>query len=580
LAAGVATFSANASENTSDAELLSANADGGDFAETDNAVASAADKRRNTAANIRIRLAKQNRNATSPKLQHPTNGDEARYADKRASFGKGLPHNADGTPDANAFATLVNAATNGEGRPELFDQIQLSDPASFPNGGRRLTNPQAGIAFEVEGADSHSLVIAPAPAFNSRAEVADIAENYWMALLRDVPFSQYSGNSIATAAAQDLTSFGADFIGAKNANGVVTPNLLFRGVTAGAKIGPFMSQFFYLPCAFGSNDIDQRTHTLLPQGRGGKDYLTTFASFLQVQRGANPLPASQIDPRSGAEIGTIDPTQRYMRVGRDIAQWVHNDVLFQAYFQAFLIISSLGTPPDAGNPYVGNRTQDGFATFGGPAIAAVLCEVATRALHAVWYQKWLVHRRLRPEAFGARLEFNRTNPGRFDVHPSANSSTFLPAILQFNERINGTGKGTYLLPIAFPEGSPTHPSYGAGHATVAGACTTILKAYFNEDTRISQLTQPVDASPDGLTLVPYTAADAGQLTVGGELEKMGYNVANGRNIAGMHWRTDSFASLALGEQVAIALLREQRATFNENFGGFTLTKFDGTKINV
>ncbi len=33
------------------------------------------------------------------------------------------------------------------------------------------------------------------------------------------------------------------------------------------------------------------------------------------------------------------------------------------------------------------------------------------------------------------------------------------------------------LPMAFQEGSPMHPSYGAGHATVAGACVTILKAY-------------------------------------------------------------------------------------------------------
>lgn len=40
--------------------------------------------------------------------------------------------------------------------------------------------------------------------------------------------------------------------------------------------------------------------------------------------------------------------------------------------------------------------------------------------------------------------------------------------------------GTYFLPMAFPEGSPTHPSYGSGHATVAGACTTILKAFFDE----------------------------------------------------------------------------------------------------
>jgi len=36
------------------------------------------------------------------------------------------------------------------------------------------------------------------------------------------------------------------------------------------------------------------------------------------------------------------------------------------------------------------------------------------------------------------------------------------------------GWKVHLLPMAFPEGSPIHPAYGAGHATVAGACVTIL----------------------------------------------------------------------------------------------------------
>jgi hypothetical protein len=35
--------------------------------------------------------------------------------------------------------------------------------------------------------------------------------------------------------------------------------------------------------------------------------------------------------------------------------------------------------------------------------------------------------------------------------------------------------------MAFQDGSPMHPSYGAGHATVAGTCFTILKAFFNTD---------------------------------------------------------------------------------------------------
>jgi hypothetical protein len=161
-----------------------------------------------------------------------------------------------------------------------------------------------------------------------------------------------------------------------------------------------------------------------------------------------------------------------------------------------------------------------------------------------------------------------------------NSSSVLAAIQQHNEQFNGLGNGTYLLPMAFPEGCPSHPAYGAGHATVAGACVTILKAWFNETTPIASLTALVEPTPDGLSLVPYNGGDAGQITVGGELNKIASNVANGRNIAGVHWRSDATESLKLGEQIAIGILQDQKSCYNEDFAGFSLTKFDGSTVTV
>jgi hypothetical protein len=259
-----------------------------------------------------------------------------------------------------------------------------------------------------------------------------------------------------------------------------------------------------------------------------------------------------------------------MRNGRDIGQWVHIDVLFQGYFQAFLIIAGLGLPFDNGNPYRNSATQDGFATFGGPHIAALLCEVATRALKAVWFQKWFVHRRLRPEVYAARVHRRLYNGANYPVHPkllnSLNSSSGLGAYIP---------SGNAMLPMAFPEGSPTHPAYGAGHGTVAGACVTILKAWFDESAVISN---PVVPDTDGNGLLPFTGS--ANLTVGGELNKIASNVAIGRNIAGVHWRSDATESLKLGEAVAISILRDQKETYNENFNGFRLTKFDGRTITI
>jgi hypothetical protein len=64
------------------------------------------------------------------------------------------------------------------------------------------------------------------------------------------------------------------------------------------------------------------------------------------------------------------------------------------------------------------------------------------------------------------------------------------------------------------------------------------------------------------------------------LNKLASNIALGRNFAGVHWRSDATESLRLGEEVAIRYLREERYCFNEDFAGYSLTKFDGTTITV
>jgi hypothetical protein len=512
--------------------------------------ATGSNQRANDCAKLRRDAALAGMQATPQNLQHPNNQDENIYPNKIGNYSKGLPHNNDGTVVLSAYNALVNAINSG--RAADFDAIPLG-------GTVKLTNPQSGLAFDMQGPDSHALVQPPAPAFASREQAAEISENYWMALLRDVPYSQYSGNPIANAAAADLTLYGSDFKGPKS-GGAVTTTTLFRGLTTGDLVGPQLSQFFYQDCNFGANKIEQKITTTV----AGVNYITDFDTWLAVQRGIAQGPDA------------FDPVPRYLRNGRDIGQWVHIDVLFQAYFQAFLILAGAGAPFDDGNPYNNNPSQMGFGTFGGPHIATLLCEVATRALKAVWYQKWFVHRRLRPEVMAERVHRTLFAGAGYPVHAEILNS--------FNDsnRLQGfMPAGNALLPMAFPEGSPTHPAYGAGHATVAGACVTILKAWFKETTRLVDIgLDPLQPTDDGLSLVPYTGSDAGDLTVGGELNKIAANVALGRNTAGVHWRSDATESMKLGEAIAIGILRDQRACYNEVFNGFSLTKFDGTTIVV
>ncbi|HEX9943993.1 MAG TPA: vanadium-dependent haloperoxidase [Thermoanaerobaculia bacterium] len=484
---------------------------------------------------------------------HAVNGDETLYPNRIGNYSKGLPHNSWGEVDPNAYQSLLDALDSGD--PADFDAIILGGPS-------KLTNPQSGMAFDLEGADAQELTVPAPPAIASAEMGSEGVENYWMALLRDVNFANYGSNADVAAACADLNRFGSAFKGPKS-GGVVTPQTLFRDPHPGATVGPYISQFFYLNTPFGTEYVERRQRTVLP----GTNHLTNYGNWLAAQNGQIVESAA----------GDFDPVRRYIRNGRDLAAWVHIDVLFQAYFNACLILGTppssdplsggIGCPPNPGNPYIGNPTQTGFTTFGPPHFKALLCEVASRALKVTWHKKWQVSRRLRPENWGGLVHHQVTAnryPGVIDSR-QLDSPALSRVFSQY---------GTYLMPMAFAEGCPTHPSYTAGHATVAGACVTILKALFDENHVIPN---PVVPTADGLALVPYSGPP---LTVGGELNKTASNVATGRNIGGVHWRSDARESMKAGEALAISILRDQRACYNEPFNGFTFTKFDGTTITV
>src|SRR5712692_4106685 len=489
---------------------------------------------------------------------HHNNGDEERYPNRIANYSKGLVHNGLGEVDLASYASLRQALSSGE--PDDFEQVIMGAPLAERV---KLVNPQAGLAFDLEGTDSHQLAMPPAPTFRGREQAAEMVEDYWISLARDVAFIDYARDRTAQSAAEELTRL-QGFTGPRDENGNVTAGTLFRGPTPGDLVGPYVSQFLLLPAVLGSETIDSRQRTIQP----GLDYMTGFDEWLSVQNGF----------RRGSN--QFHDLPRYIRNGRDLSAFVHVDALFQAYFLASLILVQLNAPLNPGNPYRDSQTQVGFGTFGGPHLLTVLVEGCTRALKAVWYQKWFVHRRLRPEVFAARVHNHKMHLAEYEIHADVLDSQ---VVQELEPRYHG-----YLLPMAFPEGCPSHPSYGAGHATVAGCCVTLLKAVFDGGMSMRELlraggttyTEPVESSSDGLSLIRYHGHDLDRMTVEGELNKVAANIGLGRNHAGVHWRTDDVNSLYLGEAIAISILRDQESCYNEEFGGFTFTKFDGMTITV
>ncbi len=571
--------------------------------------------RRQEAKNVRNAAATMA--ADRPHATHQANGDEERYAPANyaMSFSKGLEHdvNTGLVADAQAFKSFRNAIDEG-----FVDGFTTSVSAS-PSKRRQWEAPTAGTAYELQGPDPQSVTMPPAPALGSLELAYEMAEVYELALLRDTPLTDFvdgSANAALNDSVSRLNNIGYSLLGdagrpRKHAQGALTAQTAFRGSSPGVEVGPYLSQFMLIgndqpgdagvahgKIQYGTLQIDQRVLVAEPQ-----DYMTEWNDWLTVQNGA--------DVRDNNVLFDTTQNRRFITFPRDIATYVHDDALYEAYLNACLILLSMKTPFDPGfaklsgdgelffnsldfngalNLETHRREAGGFALYGGPHILTLVTEVATRALKAVRYQKFNTHLRLRPEALAARIHRASNIQNAFPVVGSAFSDladAIAPTVTAVRNHNNSTGSNSALLPMAFQEGSPMHPSYGAGHATVAGACVTILKAFFDTSCvfvrrngeyvfgRFTDGDTPVQftSNADGSALVESSGQPF--LTLEGELNKLAANISIGRNMAGVHYFSDYYDSLRMGEEIAIGILEEQALCYPTDPFVLSLPTFDG-----
>jgi hypothetical protein len=507
----------------------------------------------------------------------PDNGDRARYKDFSALYSKALQHNGLGVPNQASMQSLLDGL-----EAESCDALQnviVGTPGGGPNS--RLNGPAGSFAFDLEGLDSHAFTtLPPSPTVRSAQTATEEVEHYWAALLRDIPFTQYETDAtgLVQAAVDDLNSRSFLIGGGANQWALpVTRKNLFRARVAasndGNLKGPYISQFMLQPTNFGAQPLDQKIQTFAPN----QDFMVNFNSYQNIQNGGasgNP---------------TADATRRFIRNGRDLTAYTRVDVLYQGYFVAFLLLAQLEALTTAGNPYgrsggpiPASSTQKPFGTLGGPDAAGTLAEMATRALKASWCRKWIVDMRLRPEEYGALVEARRTGStpvpqASTELHNDVLSSAVLPRILAKH--------GSHFLPQAYPEGSPTHPCYTGGHATVAGACTTAIKFFFDGSQKLRPLLQAkgrdlVQPTVDGLGLETYTGTDRDQIDINGELSKVAFNVCFGHGVhAGIHFRSSNYWGVLLGEAVALSVLNDRAKSYKEPFT-VNIKKFDGTTATI
>ena len=377
---------------------------------------------------------------TNCPVKHEDNDDEKDFQNVKfvGSFTKGLPHNDDTGQilDSEQFR-LFRIATH---RGDFFNEPQPNlgrDPTSTPRWRavradipiRGWESPSAGLTFEIHGPDSHSVTMPPAPKIGSDELSLEMAEVYWLALLRDVHFDQFQAGSsdpqMANAIAY-LNALPSQGDGRRkrrlNSSNQLDAQNIFRGATDGDLIGPYLSQFLLIGSPGHENNQDNVTNGLIGYGtlkinqksvpaQSELDHMTTWKVFLDTQDAADLRGEDNFKEEGSSEENDPFLPKRFITFPRDLATYVHFDALYEAYLNACLILLGFNAPVDPGIGPLNNSVRvTGFALFGGPHILNLVTEVSTRALKAVRYQKFNIHCRLRPEALGGWMEAIRRDP--------------------------------------------------------------------------------------------------------------------------------------------------------------------------
>jgi hypothetical protein len=454
------------------------------------------------------------------------NGDEQRYADRRypGSFAKGLAHSGElGLVDPVGYRTYLRAIRTGN--PRDLSAI----PTPFL---RSLIASVIDLDFAYEGDDATQFALPPAPMLASATTAAELIELYWAAVARDVPLTRYADDPQIAAACAELSSLG-DIAGFPRSGTAIEPTQIFRAAGRALE-GPLISQFYWI-------DIVREPLGGAPQAlrfaRPGKDYLIDRDGFV----------AAQSTPEYGAE--ELVENRAYVYSLRCLADCLGRAGAEAVFANAEAFLASLDS--------------SALQPFYDPVVVRELCASAQAlAGRAIYFQKLLVHRRVRPEAVGWLLDLTRRGHA-MPLHASLVHAKAVAAVESTN--------GNALLPQAYPGGCPDHPSYPAAHSGTAGAIVTILKAFIVDD---FPFPNPTIANDDGTALQPLSGV---HITLGGELDKLAANFAYGRTAAGVHFRSDNHAGLHLGEAVALSVLRDRTRTM-VSAGGFAVRTFDGKVV--
>jgi hypothetical protein len=448
------------------------------------------------------------------------------------------------------------------------EKIEALSDSRDPEAVRVLEGIHTGSSYWIKGQDTKQFTMDGFLQADSRSNICEMVEVYEKSLLRDVSLFdiQKENTPEVQRAIAAMNSYGADYTGPVNLSGQVTGKELFRGTGKDETVGPYTSQFLVHPYSLNGIHIEQKYPT-----EANVQATVDLTNFLDMQRGKITGPANK----------TGDT--KYAYSGRVLGSYVHNDPMYFAYFTAAYMAYQKGFEMQHG----GTDVTSAWTDQGAPDGLGSIADVALGALRVAWNSKWCKFLKLRPEAMAFRID--QILKGNLQGEMFDTIKDFLEPVASTLDAVKAqNGTDNYLLMSMYPEGSPTHPATPAGHAVLAGASTTVLKAFLkthSEDFTPLLWPHDVQHSLTGDTLESYTEDDVTDVTVVGELNKLASNIALGRDFAGVHYRTDGDKGIKLGEKFAIKYLqcklKEYMASYNKvGEGFFELETFAGEYIRI
>lgn len=522
---------------------------------------------------------------------------------KNNVFAKGMPH--------------VNGVVTDETLQDMKDRLFLNP---------KFVNPSAGNNFSMLGPATQQFVVPVPPSISSKEEAINLVELYCMAWCRDIPFSNYETDQRILLAVNFLNDAGLDAPAVPSLiKGLVSPNNIFRVLSTP---GHYVSQFLLKTFKFGNNVIVPTCKIALPNVNFLKDresfentqngivqtayektpdekFIYSGRALLECVHFDNPADLYHqalyilmqekvpIVPNLGGEKPFVDlncaEIMALLSMGTHVAlqvcwynKWnVH--VRARPDYVCGILDTNMSTPVvPTGKGCEGCAAA--LASLGinldsppkQSKVESPKLSVSNKDIRDVNVSDDLTDDvNVSDVIEGNDVNVSDDLSGGDDLTVSSTKTArgplFNPVITESEIlKITHRLQGNYLLSSGYPEGSPFHPSYPAGHATIAGCAVTILKAFFKNEHALTNCVMPL-ADGSGVDAIENTI-------VADELDKLADNISMGRNWAGIHDRADALVSLKLGERIAIELLKDTKKRFDDV--SFTLRRFDGSTLVI